>query len=153
MRLPRFDVVFGLAASAVDIFIKTAGVAGFEIGDDEARVDAVGPGFHSGDDALDPTPALRAVEEFLIAPRFAGRRSRFERGFGSGLEAKDMRSQRRRRSDAEDEVADIGAAEVDRVGRAIRLFDQSASGAATMMSKALSPSISAAMTIGIATSV
>ena len=36
-------MVLGLAAAAVDIFIETAGVAGLEIGDDEARVDAVGP--------------------------------------------------------------------------------------------------------------
>ena len=112
-------MVLGLAASAIDIFVETAGVAGFEIGDDEARVDAVGPGFGSRDDALDSAPALRAVEEFLVAPRLAGRRRRLERGLGSGLEAEDMRSQRRRRGDAEDEVEAIGAAEVDRLGRAI----------------------------------
>src|SRR5690606_12871671 len=86
MRLPGFYVVLGLAASAVDIFVETAGVAGLEIGDDEPRVDAVGPGFGSRDDALDAAPALRAVEELLVAPRLAGRRRRSERGLGSGFE-------------------------------------------------------------------
>jgi len=72
MRLPGFYVVLSLVASAVDIFIETAGVAGLERGNDESRVDAVGPGFHPGDDPLDAAPALRAVEEFLVSPRFAG---------------------------------------------------------------------------------
>jgi cobalt-zinc-cadmium efflux system outer membrane protein len=68
-------VVLGLAASAVDILVETAGVAGLEIGDDQARVDAVWPGFGSRDHALDAAPALRAVEEFRIAPRLAALRT------------------------------------------------------------------------------
>jgi hypothetical protein len=38
MRLPGFDVVFGLAAPAIDIFVERASVAFVQIGDDEARV-------------------------------------------------------------------------------------------------------------------
>jgi hypothetical protein len=54
-------LVLGLLASAIDIFIETAGVAGFEIGDDEARVDAVGPCFGSRDDALDAEDEVEAI--------------------------------------------------------------------------------------------
>jgi len=38
MRLPRLDVIFGLAAPAVASSLKDTGVACFQIGDDEARV-------------------------------------------------------------------------------------------------------------------
>jgi hypothetical protein len=37
-RSTRLDVIFGLAAPAVDILVKDTGVACFQIGDDEARV-------------------------------------------------------------------------------------------------------------------
>jgi hypothetical protein len=43
MCLPGFDVVLGLAAPAIAIFIKHAGVALFQIGDDEARVGPPAP--------------------------------------------------------------------------------------------------------------
>ena len=38
MGLPVFDVVFGLAAPAIEVFVKAARVALPEIGDDEAGV-------------------------------------------------------------------------------------------------------------------
>ena len=52
MRLPRFDVVLGLTASAVDILIEPARVAGGQIGDDKACIGSVGAGLDAGDDAL-----------------------------------------------------------------------------------------------------
>src|SRR3984893_12186671 len=38
MRLPRLDVIFGLAPPAVDILVKDTGVADLQVRDDEARV-------------------------------------------------------------------------------------------------------------------
>src|ERR1022692_3507019 len=56
MRLPGFDVIFGLAAPAVDILIEHARIAGIEIGDDEACVGPLHASFDAGDDALDAAP-------------------------------------------------------------------------------------------------
>ena len=67
MRLPRLDMVFGLAAPAIEVFVKRAGVAPFQIGDDEACVGSLGADFDAGDYPLDPAPALRAVEELFEA--------------------------------------------------------------------------------------
>src|SRR5208282_6387446 len=65
MRLPGFDVVFGLAASAVEIFVQRAGVALLQVGDDEARVGSFLADFDASDDPLDAAPTLRAIEELL----------------------------------------------------------------------------------------
>jgi hypothetical protein len=35
MRLPRLDVIFGLASPAVDILVKDTGVAELQVRDDE----------------------------------------------------------------------------------------------------------------------
>lgn len=43
MRLPRFDVVFGRAAPAVEIRIERLGLPAGKVGDDEAGVGALGP--------------------------------------------------------------------------------------------------------------
>ena len=48
MRLPGFDVIFGLATPAVDILIEHARIAGVEIGGDEACVGPVRTGFDAG---------------------------------------------------------------------------------------------------------
>src|SRR5271166_7188005 len=119
MRLPRFDVVLGLTASAVDVLIEPARVAGGQIGDDKACIGSVGAGLDAGDDALDAAPALRAVEELFEASNLAVFRRRLEHRRRFGLEGQDMRSQRRGRRHAEDEVETVGAAEVDRLRRAI----------------------------------
>ena len=71
MGLEGFDVVLGLAASAIEVFVQHAGVAGFQVGDDEAGVGALRADFDAGDDPLDPAPALRAVIEFLEAAQLA----------------------------------------------------------------------------------
>jgi len=69
MRLPRLDVIFGLAAPAVDILVKDAGVARFQIGDDEARVWPFRADFDARDDPLNAAPARSSVEELLEARR------------------------------------------------------------------------------------
>ena len=71
MGLEGFDVVLGLPASAIEVFVKHAGVAHFQVGDDEAGVGALRADFDAGDDALDPAPALRAVIEFLETAQLA----------------------------------------------------------------------------------
>jgi hypothetical protein len=71
MRLPRLDVIFGLAALAIDIIAECAGIALLEIGDDETRVRALRAGLDAGDDALDPAPTGGAVLEMLEAARLA----------------------------------------------------------------------------------
>ena len=50
--LPRLDVVFGLAAGAVEPFVKVLGAPGLEVGDNEAGVGALGPGLDTGDGTL-----------------------------------------------------------------------------------------------------
>jgi hypothetical protein len=45
MRIPGPDIVFGLAAAAIGLFAEPARVAFAEIGDNEARIDAVRSGF------------------------------------------------------------------------------------------------------------
>jgi len=60
-------VIFSLAAPAVDILIEHTGIAGVEIGDDEACVGPVRAGFDAGDDAFDAAPARGPVEELLEA--------------------------------------------------------------------------------------
>ena len=71
MRLPGLDVVFRLAAPAVDILVKYAGIADLEVGDDEACVGPFRAGLHTGDDPLDAAPAGGPVEELLEAARLA----------------------------------------------------------------------------------
>ena len=53
MALPRLDVVFGLAAPAVEILVDRARRSGSEVGDDEARIGALRPGFDASVNALD----------------------------------------------------------------------------------------------------
>src|SRR3981081_3059789 len=61
MRLPGLDMVFRLAAPAVDILVKYTGVADLQVGDDEACVGPFRAGLHTGDDPLDAAPALRSA--------------------------------------------------------------------------------------------
>ena len=90
MRLPGFDVVLGLTASAVDVLIEPARVAGGQIGDDKACIESVRAGLDAGDDALDAAPALRAVVEFLVASQLACPRRGLETRLGRGFERLDM---------------------------------------------------------------
>jgi hypothetical protein len=108
MVLPRLDVVLGLAAGAVERLVELLGTAALQVGHDEARVDALGPGLDPRDDALDPAPALGTVVEFLEAPHLAARGRRPEalcRGF---LQRLDMAAQRRVGGEAEHPIDPVG---------------------------------------------
>src|ERR1700745_2126187 len=88
--LPRLDVVFRLAASAVEPFVEVLGAAAFQVGDNEAGVGAIGPGFNPRDDALHPAPALGGIIELHeTAQLAAGRRGlgwgRLPEAFGRAL--------------------------------------------------------------------
>src|ERR1700731_4179406 len=65
MRLPGLDVIFGLAAPAVDIFVKHAGVADLQVRDDEARVGPLRADFDAYDDPLDAAPVLAPSKNSL----------------------------------------------------------------------------------------
>jgi len=71
MGFPGLDVVFGLTASAIDLFVKPAGRTLFETGDDKAGVSALSTDLDTGDDPLDPAPAFGAIVECLEAAHFA----------------------------------------------------------------------------------
>ena len=92
MRLPRLDVIFGLAAPAVDILVKDTGVACFQIGDDEARVWPFRADFDARDDPLDAAPAFGAVVELLEAAELAILGRSLKARLGAGLEALDRRN-------------------------------------------------------------
>src|SRR5512132_514442 len=67
MSFPGLDVVFRLAASAVEVLVEGTAAAVAEVGDDEAGIGAVAAGLDAGDDAADPAPVVGDVEEFLEA--------------------------------------------------------------------------------------
>ena len=69
MRLPRFDVIFRLAAPAIIVFVDFSGVGLCQTGDDEARVGPLRAGFDARDDPLDAAPDFRAVVKLLEAAR------------------------------------------------------------------------------------
>jgi hypothetical protein len=104
MRPPGFDVVFGLAAPAIDVFVEHASVAFVQVGDDEARVLSFRARFDAGDDPLNSAPALRAVEELLETTKLAVSGRGFEPCLDAGFETLDMPAERRSRRDAEDVV-------------------------------------------------
>src|ERR1700704_2398599 len=119
MRLPRFDVVFSLAAPAVDILVKDTGVARFQIGDDEACVGPFRADFDACDNPLDVAPARGPVEELLEAARLALLRCGLEARLHAGLEALDMPAQCRGRRDAQDIIETVGPTPVENFGTAI----------------------------------
>src|SRR5665648_114894 len=119
MRLPGLDVIFSLAAPAVDILIEHTGVAGVEIGDDEACVGPVRAGFDAGDDALDAAPTRGPVEELLEAARLAVVRRGLEARLRAGLEIPDMPAQCGGRCDAQDVIEIVGPTPVENLWTAI----------------------------------
>src|SRR5664279_3746563 len=104
MRLPRLDVIFGLAAPAIAIFVKHAGVALLQIGDDEARVGALCARLDARDNPLDPAPARGPVVKLLETARLPVLRRGLVKRFCCGLQALDMLAQGRGRRDAEDVI-------------------------------------------------
>src|ERR1035437_2032824 len=113
MRLPGFDVIFGLSAPAVAILIERARIAPLEVGDDEACIWSVRPSLDAGDDALDATPKLRETADFAVLGR------RLEARLRLGFEVHYVLAQGRRRRDAEDEVEAIGPTPVENLRTAI----------------------------------
>src|SRR3981081_4933998 len=99
MRLPGLDMVFRLAAPAVDILVKYTGVADLQVGDDEVCVGPFRAGLHTGDDPLDAAPAGGPVEELLEAARLAFLRRGLEARLRAGIEGLAVPEQRRGRSD------------------------------------------------------
>src|SRR6202048_1456484 len=118
MRLPGLDVIFGLAAPAIDILIKDAGVAALQVRDDEACVGPVRASLDAGSDTLDAAPAFGAVEELLEAAHLAILRRGFEARFRGSFEAFDMAAQRRGRSHAQDVIEPLGPTPVENLGPA-----------------------------------
>src|SRR3954466_15318724 len=90
VRLPRLDVVFRGATSAIDLFIKDTRVSGRQVRDDEAGVCSVGAGLDARDDALDPAPARGAVVELRVTARLARVRGGDIARHRSGFQALDM---------------------------------------------------------------
>src|ERR1700677_4459256 len=109
MGLPGFDVVLGLAAAAVHIFIEPAGVALFQIGDDEARVRPLRADLDAGDDALDAAPTRRPIVKFLEPARLAVIRHGLVERLRRRFQALDMPTQGWGRRDAEDVIEPVGA--------------------------------------------
>src|ERR1700724_2610038 len=104
MRLPGLDVIFGLAAPAIDILIKDAGVAGLQVRDDEACVGPVRASLDAGRDTLDAAPAFGAVEGLLEAAHLAILRRGFDARSRGSFEAFDMPAHPRGRSHAKDVI-------------------------------------------------
>src|ERR1700675_813388 len=95
MGLPGLDMVFSLAAPAIEILVEPASVAFAQIGDDEAGVRSFRARFDAGDDPLDPAPALRAIEKFLETTKLTVPRRRLEMRLRSSIETFAWAAQRR----------------------------------------------------------
>ena len=117
--LEGFDVIFGPAASAVQVFVEPARVAPPEIGGDEAGVGPFRADLDAGDDPLDAAPTFRAVVEFLEPPLFAVLRRGLEARLRAGLEIDDMATQGRGRRDAEDVIDAVRPTPIENLGAAI----------------------------------
>src|SRR5271169_5833154 len=99
--LPRLDVVFGLAAGAIEPVVKVLGAAAVQVGDNEAGIGSLGPSLDAGDDALDPAPALGGIVELHETAHLAAvrrhpslRRGRLLEAFGRALlQRRDMAAQ------------------------------------------------------------
>src|SRR5271165_5323242 len=119
MRLEGFDVVFGLATPAIDLFIEHASVSLVQVGDNEARVGPFGASLDAGDDALDAAPAFGAVEELLEAAYFVVSWRSLEASLRVGLEDFDVSAQCRGWRDAEDVIEAVRPTPVENLGAAV----------------------------------
>src|ERR1700688_3443250 len=119
MRLPGLDVVFLLAAPAVDMLVKYTGIADLQVGDNEACVGPVRAGLDAGYDPLDAAPARGPVEELLEAARLAFLPRGLEARLRAGLDIPDMPAQCGGRRDAQDVIETVGPTPVENLGTAI----------------------------------
>src|SRR5271169_4583483 len=119
MRLEGFDVVFGLATPAIDLFIEHASVSLVQVGDNEARVGPLGASLDAGDDALDAAPAFGAVEELLEAAYFVVSWRSLEASLRAGLEDFDVSAQGRGWRNAEDVIEAVRPTPVENLGAAV----------------------------------
>src|ERR1700739_3858738 len=85
--LPRLDVVFSLAAGAIEPFVEVLGAAAFQVGDNEAGIGSFRPDFNPRDDALHPAPALGGIVELHETTHLAAVRRHPGLGWGRLLEA------------------------------------------------------------------
>src|SRR3954449_6077610 len=117
MGFPGLDVIFRLAAGAIDVLVDGATAHTIETGDDEAGVDALRPGLDAGDDALNTVPACGAIVEILEPAQLLAARlgSTLDR---AGLQRGDVLAQRGGRRDAEDVIEPLGPTEAQHLRRA-----------------------------------
>src|SRR5512147_164578 len=87
---PSLNVIFRLAAPAVEVLVEGTAAAVAEGGDDEAGIGAVAAGLDAGDDAADPAPGVCGVEELLEAADLASARINPEPGQGARLHSADV---------------------------------------------------------------
>ena len=66
MGLPRLDVIFSLAARAVDVLVQGAWRSGFQVGDDEASIHAQWSGLDARDDSYDRMSVLMKVSRSIL---------------------------------------------------------------------------------------
>src|SRR5512132_902731 len=97
---PGLDVVFRLAAPAVEVLVEGTAAAVAEVGDDEADIGALAAGLDAGDDAADSPPTAGGVMELLEATHLAHAPIGCEAGGGARLQAADMALQRAGRGEA-----------------------------------------------------
>ena len=117
MGLEGFDVVLGLTAPAVEIFVERACVAPRQVGDDEACIRPFRADLDAGDDALDAAPTLSAVVEFLEPAQLALLRRGLKTRLGRGFKRLNMAAQRRGRRDAQNVVETGRATEIENLRR------------------------------------
>src|SRR5208337_1851149 len=119
MGLEGLDVVFGVAAPAIDLLIEGASVASGEIGDDEAGIGAFLARLDASDDPLDAAPARRRVEELLEAADLAVSLGGLEARRGAGFEGFGMAAQGRVRGEAQNVIDAVGPTPVENLGTAV----------------------------------
>lgn len=116
---PGFDVVFGLATTAIDLIIEPARRALFEIGDDETCVSTLLTDLDAGDDAFDAAPASGAVVERFEAAHLALTGGCLEARSGAGFQIGDVAAQGSCRRHAQDKIVPARPAPIDHLGAAI----------------------------------
>ena len=119
MRLPGFDVVFHAATPAVNVFVEHLRPSAGKIGDDEAGIGSVRPGFDTRNDPFHPAPTRGAVIEFLVAAHLGRLGTRIEAGLCAFLQGLNMTAQGCCWRGAQDEIETVRPAEIDDLGAAI----------------------------------